>query len=328
MILFDGIYAPNIQAIIHRDGHELLSRYETDVVTQLGHDIPFQMCAVELLLVPKTQVTITISSHHSWVPAKCLIFAGEHSYSREHLISDRTTLIIDPPSLFGTPLTSLSNEFPKHVVRILLYGDQFEIHQVTGSYRAPYEYELPKQKMMIYGTSISQGIGATGVEQTYAWQLSRMLDALLYNYALSGKCFIERYVVDAIVQSEQFDIIIYECSVNMLGSGYSIETYEQRLQYLFEQTSIHQPQARVFVTSILPYFGDYGYVNESDCCVASANQYRQTAKRLSSVYPNITYMDPIHLLDENNLSVDLIHPSNFGMQQIARTIARYIKGAK
>lgn len=325
MILFDGIYAPNIKAIIQRDNHNLLSRYKKNVVEKLGHDIAFQMCAVELILVPETKVEITISSYNSWVPAKCLILFGSHSGECEQIITERTTITIEPPKLFGKSLTTLSNDNPKHVVRILLYGDQFEIHEVKGKFRLPLELELPSKKIMTYGTSITQGIGATAVEKTYAFQLAKMTNSILYNYALSGKCFIEKYVVDAITKSkEKYDIIIYECSVNMIGAGYSVETYEERLRYLLEQTQKFQPQSKVFLISILPYFGDYGYINPSDLCNGTADEYRKIAKKIAAEFKGIVCIEPFELLEEKNLSIDLIHPSNQGMEQIAMNLVEYI----
>ncbi|MGL5384094.1 MAG: SGNH/GDSL hydrolase family protein [Culicoidibacterales bacterium] len=329
MILFEGIYAPNIQAVIHKDGHNILSRYDQHLVTQLGHEIPFQHCATELIFVPQERVEITITSLHSFVPAKCLIMVGTHAHGHEQLIQGPTRLIIDPPTLFDANLVAPLTELSKQLVRILLYGDQFEIQAIIGRYRAPYEWELPKKQLLVYGTSISQGIGATAVEQPYAWQLAQRCGAQLYNYALSGKCWLEPDVIDAFVIGElKYDYIIYECSVNMLGAGFDCDTYEERLHYLLQQTKKYQPKAQVFLTSVLPYFGDFGYIDQADCCVSTAKQYRQRAETICQAYAQVVYMDPFELLDPKNLSSDLIHPSNQGMSQIAQNIERYIKGEK
>lgn len=304
--------------VVSFEGKELLSRYPKEIVDQLGHTIPFQHCGTTLSFIPMGCVKITLRSYASWVQPKVLLRYGCFDDVEEIMIEGDTEIVIEREMLFKHTLPSMEED--TSVVHVQLFGDFFEIVKVEGTYK---KIEDSKKKILFYGTSITQGIGTTSVNGSYASLLSTSLKARMYNYALSGKCFLESYVIDSFLEANHYDYIVYECSVNALGLGMKPDEFKRRIDYLLDETSRIQKNARIVVTSILPFFLDLGIENPNDLGNQYLGDYRKIVA-LSCKERGIQYVDPFTLLQYNGLSKDVIHPSNRGMMQIARELERVL----
>lgn len=141
----------------------------------------------------------------------------------------------------------------------------------------------------------------------------------LYNYGLSGHCFCEQEVVDFLAETEQYDIGVFEVSVNMLTNGYTTSEFCERVNYLLEKFSECQPLMEIFCFGILPHYNDFGMHKNTEQLQATANEYRNILKEWveNISKQKITYIEPIELLRVENLSSDLIHPGNMGMIEIS-----------
>lgn len=304
--------------VVEYEGKQILSRYPKDIVTKLGHTIPFQHCGTLLSFIPLTPMKITVRSYTSWVKPKVLVTYGCFDDVEEISIEGDTVIAIEEIHLFNQQLPSIEEN--QEQVHLQLFGDFFEIVKIEGDYK---KIEEPKNKILFYGTSITQGIGCTSVSGSYASLLSTSLQARMYNYALSGKCYLEPFIIDEFLCANKYDMIVYECSVNALGLGMTTGEFQTRIDYLLDETTRIQKNAKLVVTSILPFFLDLGIENPDDLGNRYLDDFRSIVRK-SCEKRGLIYMDPFTLLKYNGLSIDLIHPSNRGMYQIAKGIEKII----
>lgn len=332
-MIYRGLELHNVEEVVTIDDCAIFSRLPTHVNETLQHHIAYQFTSAEIRFVPLGNVVITLASKESFIQPKCLLYYGDFQVGEECIIHRERTFVIEPLKKFDIRIREQASElykesvFSMDVVRMVLHGEGFYIKDIQGAYRLPNAEEKPTKRMLSYGTSITQGIGATSPDMSYPWMLARRLGMDAYNYALSGKCLCEHELTDFLIQSRTYDVITLELSVNMLALGYGIEVFQERATYLIDCLHSYNPQAHIVCIGILPYWQDYGFKNPLQTPSSTSNAYRtclQTiVKTRQSTY--IHYIDGRDLLSIHNLSSDLIHPSNQGMIEIANKLYEYIK---
>lgn len=68
---------------------------------------------------------------------------------------------------------------------------EIAIHDVSGDCRPPNESELPDQRYLTYGTSITEGAAASALHMDYATHVARDLGADLLNFGCSGSAYAD-----------------------------------------------------------------------------------------------------------------------------------------
>ena len=118
-----------------------------------------------------------------------------------------------------------------------------------------------------------------------------------------------------------------ELSVNMLAAGLSADQFFERVDYLISQMILHQSKAKIVCLGVLPFYGDFKMTNPRDKIVSSADEFRTILKNIVVSYnnPRVVYADPMKALSMHNLTSDFIHPSNFGMIEIAEYLKNFVK---
>lgn len=305
----------NLHFIECEDGLQL-SRLPKQINACIEHTTAYQHHATMLAFKAKSKVVFQFKIENKWEIAKAIVQYGSWYECREiDLASCNGRVEINPFIFDGFQ--------EEHVVRLYMSGESIVLQSIEGEFE-PYKDE--RKSILFYGTSITQGVGGIFVPSTYANLVSQAIDYKMYNYGLAGNALLEQEVINHFLQERKYDAIVYECSVNLLLRGCSAKEFYNKIKYLLEQTNILQPQARIMMTSILPFYEDLGYHNSNDEMISDASTFREIVKELCSRYHKVMYMEPTELMSSNNLSNDLIHPSDEGMREIAKNIIRKIKG--
>lgn len=164
---------------------------------------------------------------------------------------------------------------------------------------------------------------------SYPWILGRNLHMDSYNYALSGKCLCEDEVVEFMAQSNQYDIITIEASVNMISLGYHEDEYYRRLKQMLQILRKYQKDSLIVCIDILPYWADYGFENPQQTSISNSNKYKEKLRLVIEELKdsNIIRVDAHNCISVRNLSSDLIHPTNQGMIELGYNLSKeiYIK---
>jgi lysophospholipase L1-like esterase len=196
-------------------------------------------------------------------------------------------------------------------------------HGVEGDVRPPSGADLPDRRLLTYGTSITDGSAATRDHLSYASQTARRLGADLRNLGSAGSAFCEPEIADFIAGLE-WDVAVLSLSVNMLGAGFSLETFRERASYTVETVADANPGAPVAAVTLFPLFADVDPATASDKWRATPAEYRET---LRSVVADAE-RDNLHLLEGPDLltdvgghTPDVLHPGDHGMIQMGENLA-------
>jgi lysophospholipase L1-like esterase len=224
--------------------------------------------------------------------------------------------------------------FSPRVVRLMLAGGPLYVHEIAGEeIRPPTADELPRTRYLAYGTSITHGGAATGPHLCYAAQTARRLGADLINLGVGGSAYCEPELADYIAGREDWHVATLALSVNMIGAGYSLDEFYERVSYMVNTVSGANTERPVVCITIYPHFREFGpQFEDPDAKGAPAStgvpeEYRQRLRDAVAAcpHPNVHLVEGSEILsDIGGLTVDLIHPADNGMIQMGENLARRI----
>lgn len=326
-MILHGLSLPCVNSISVQEGHSVLSRFPDELNRKLGHTIGHNLYAQEIRLVPEEPVTITLACRTPFPENKCEIFYGEFGPAHEIAFDDRVTFTVEPFSLYGQSVQELSPDlcaghFDPRVVRIVLLCKGVSLESVEGIFRLPAPEQLPAKKLLVYGTSLSQGTSSHLAMGAYPWLLGRRLGYDVYNYALAGCCLIEREMVEFLAGlPESFDLILFEPSTNLFAQGYPAEEFARRCRLFIDAMLARHNGAPIVCLDLFPSLFDYGFTGGFHP-IESCGDYRAALKTVVSGYAGqpVYLVKTGELLDVRNLSADLMHPTSIGYFQIAERL--------
>ena len=224
-------------------------------------------------------------------------------------------------SLDGVAHTS-ENRFSKRVWRIAVSGDgniRFGgIRTENGEpVRPPRADEEPRFRLLAYGSSISQGIGALYPPLNYLNTAAQLLGIDILNKALSGGCFCEKETIGYLC-GEAFDAAYLEPGTNIADRPLPI--IEERVGYLIDTFCTKFPEKKIFVATPI-----CGLTDVSD----TASDYRENFAKTRSVitahakkHANAVLLDGHEILKKHYyLSADVLHSSDFGHVRMGHDFA-------
>ncbi|GAB4469639.1 MAG: hypothetical protein OHK0029_42290 [Armatimonadaceae bacterium] len=190
--------------------------------------------------------------------------------------------------------------------------------------RPPLPEELPRQRYLAYGSSITHASAYHG----YVFHAARRLRADVLNMGLSGSCRCEPEVADYLASREDWDFATLELGINMRG-GFSTEAFAERAGYLVERITSAHPQKPVFLITIYPnwlsYGTDSGESAEAEREQAFNDVLRDLAAEKAGQGRRVFLVEGTDVLDPTTgLLTDLLHPAPHGHAIMGENLARQI----
>jgi lysophospholipase L1-like esterase len=179
--------------------------------------------------------------------------------------------------------------------------------------------------MLAYGTSITHGAAASASHLSYVAQTAWRLGTDLINLGVGGACWAEAAFADYIAGLAGWDFATLALSVNMIGAGFTLDEFRKRTKYLIARIAGSNPDKPVFCISIYPYFGDWGAAQPN--AQASPAEFRSVLEEVVGevALANVHFIPgPEILTDIGGLTVDMIHPGDFGMINMGENLAARI----
>ncbi len=175
---------------------------------------------------------------------------------------------------------------------------------------------VPDRRYVAYGTSITHGNAATGPHLTYVDTTARRLAIDSCNLGTGGSAYCEPELADHIAGLD-WDIATLAISVNMLGAGFSTETFRERARYFVK--TVAGTGRPVGVITLFPHYRDFSDHDEADLATA----YRETVRNVVAELdlPNVVVIEGPTLLRPAEVTADLIHPADEGMIGIGERLA-------
>jgi lysophospholipase L1-like esterase len=178
-----------------------------------------------------------------------------------------------------------------------------------------------RHKVLIYGSSIVQGAGASRPGLAYPSKLSRLSGINFINLGLSGSAKMEPEVVD-MVASIDADAYILDCVPNS-----NPQQIKERTAYLVNTVRKKHPKAPIIVMqSVIRERGYYdkkmgAHVKDQNLAIQN-----EVLKLLEKNVPNLYFITSEQMLGfDHEGSVDGTHPNDLGFDRMVNYIHPLIK---
>ena len=321
-----GLSLPTIHGV---EENSVLSRFPVELNRLIGHNIAHNLYAFEIRLIPKSEIKIHVRTLDDFPETKYEIFHGDLCERHEVCFKEETTIIIEKPEK-KNPLNVISeSKYDPQIIRIIFLCKSLIIDAIEGDFISDDSLFLDK-RILVYGTSLSMGSSTHLAYATYPWLLGRMLEMEVDNYALAGKCFLEKEVIDFLSKLPYcYDLIILEPCTNLLAQGVEIEEFKKRCKYLFDTMLNSYKKAHIICINLFESLFDHG-LNGEFKLNNKPEEYRQALEEICCEYDKerLKLVDSFSLLKTCDLSSDLLHPSSLGYFRIATSLYSQIKDFK
>lgn len=292
-----------------------------------GDDIVRNSNGCEIRFVTNARlVRIYLRSLHG--PAETFHLRGNHHvYCDGRLEEGKIHCVqieLPPLETNRTEASRAGGGFAPQVYRIYSCATPLAFHGVDamgGALRPPTAAELPRQRWLAYGSSITQG-GAT--YHNYVNAAAQMLDADPINLGMGGSCFIEKQMADFIATRNDWDFATFELGVNMVNPRRDNARFAEKVNYLLDTVTASQPGKPIFLITIF----NNGIFHEKDCSdwQRDALEKNDILKAAATRFPG-----RVHLLDGRKLvpdfrgfQTDLLHPEPFAATRMGLALAEAI----
>ena len=308
-----------------------LCRLPKQINDKLGHQIAFHMYGQEIRFVPEDTVSITLTNLDASFPEnKVEVSYGDFMLAHEYSFKDQLVLQIDPLRRICDPkLIEVFKEnscFDPELVRITILSKRIRIDEVKGAFHLPEEKDLPEKKILVYGTSLSQGTSTHLASGPYPYILARKLKMDVDNYSFAGQCLLEEEVVDFLNSFQKdYDLILFEPSTNLLAQGYSVLEFVRRVEMTLRRFSDAYPKADIYCIDLFESLFDHGVYGQFHLS-CTPEEYREafakTVRNISN--EKIHLVEARKLIETRNISIDLMHPTSYGYFEIAEHLYQRI----
>jgi hypothetical protein len=283
-----------------------------------GTEIRFVMAG------PRAEVRL----HATWGTAGVQVFFGDFRVNQEHIVGgDMATIAVDRPNWFlSIPPDRLAPlGFAPCVCRVQLIRGSVCFHEVNGDVRPPRREELPAVRFLAYGTSITQGAGASMRHLCFAAQTATRLRADLLNLGFASACHCEPAIADYMAARDDWDVALLEISTNM--AGFTLDEFGRRTGYMVNAMAAPSLKRLVACMTLFPKTADLGRGHLAQNCGGTPEQYRQVLREVARECgrANVLLFEGRELLPEwRGLATELLHPSDYGHTIIAENLARQL----
>jgi lysophospholipase L1-like esterase len=223
--------------------------------------------------------------------------------------------------MFSLMDTYPRGRFANRVCRVVVNGLDVEFTGIDGNVRPPKPDELPPV-MLSYGTSISQGAYASRPDLGWNAVTARAVGHDFINMGSSGTAFCEPAMADYLAGLD-WDLCVLEISVNMSGTGFSVEQFKERAGAMITKLATSHPDAPIVCISLFPIGTGDLWANQKPATAAYRDALAEVVK--ASGHANVHFVAGPDLLSFSGLSPDMLHPTDQGMIEIATKLAPRIR---
>ena len=295
---------------------QLNPQAHTNALQATGCEVRFNLVGREAL----------ITLQNTLRPGIAEVYQGSFLVSWHVIGVEPTTLQLSLPG--NLPLLEhLSKQsrlpYDARLTRILLpWRPPVRLLGIEGQFEPPRPEQAPARRLLCYGSSITHGNTSVRPSATYASRLAQMLKADLVNLGFGGGAHLEPQMADYIAARDDWAVATLEMGINMLAS-FSVQDFAARVEYFV--STVARVGRPLFCIDLYTCQWDAETGTEAAEKLAAFRKIvSQAVARLNM--PHVVYVPGRRMLPSlGYLTVDLVHPSPAGMEEIARNLARTIK---
>lgn len=339
-MIADGLDFHNIAELKLRPGGLLeLQRFPDEIRSRLGikgHQrgrfFASRLAGVEIRFVTESPfVRLSLMALQS--DTRVMVYRGDFALAHYDLPAGRVTdLVLEPPS----QLAHLSDKcygagrFSHRVWRVRFHQDAIAGYLGHDSFgeeiRPPQADELPGQRWLAYGSSITFGANALHPATSYVEQAASRLGVDALNLGLPGSCMAEPIMAEYLANRTDADLITCELGVNMVP-WMDTEEFNRRIRHLMLTLAERVPDRPVVVLNQFPNRFDISTASDEPLAMRTREFNRAVAQGVADCgRSNLHFLDSRNVLaDLLGLSTDLLHPSDEGHIRMGERLAHHLR---
>jgi hypothetical protein len=212
-------------------------------------------------------------------------------------------------------------KFDPELVRVILPHLLItKIIDIEGEFELPERNQTPQIKYLAYGSSITHGASAVRPTGTYAFKTAQLLNVDLINLGFGGGAHLEKEIADYIAERDDWDFATFELGINMVG-WCEVEEFEKRVDYFIEKIVSKKGDKKLFFIDIYPFFMDY---ENQEKQMKFREIVKNKVKEINR--DNVIHISGFDILKSlKGLAFDILHPSPFGMEEMAYNLSNILK---
>ncbi len=329
-MIYKNIEFHNVEEIFEREDGLQLSRIPENLREKLNEN-----AKTRALMAAGCELRFNLKSEKAEITLKkiesvytedgiCEVYFGDFFNSWFYINENPKKIeIIYPPNI--EKLEKLRKEknlpFDPKLVRIILpHRVELRILEIEGDFEPPSKNQIPEIKYLAYGSSITHGASSIKPTGTYPMRTAQLLGVDLINLGFGGGAHLEKEIADYIAERKDWDFGTFELGVNMV-INFETKEFEKRVDYFVEKIVNKNPDKYLFFIDIFPFYMDFD--NEE-----KQKKFREIVKNKVKEIgkENVIHISGFDILkSEKGLTTDLVHPSPFGMEEMAFNLSCFIK---
>lgn len=210
--------------------------------------------------------------------------------------------------------------FDSQLTRVLLPATApVRLISLEGDITPPRPEQLPRQRYLAYGSSITHGDSACRPSGIYTMLTARHLGADLVNHGYGGGAHLEETMARYLA-GLTWDFATLEMGINI--GDWPIEKFAAGVERFVDIISSAHPDKWIFCIDVYPFYEDLKR-EPGVHCRGFRPVVRDIVKKLNR--PRVVHVDATTILtDITGLSHDLVHPTDDGFAEMATNLAAAI----
>jgi len=281
-------------------------------------------CEIRGMLVPGGSATVVLASpDDNTTPPVATVYHGDFCADSVFVSSEGREIKIGWPgrmALMSTISGGCESAFDPRLVRVRLpHIHKCRIVSIEGDLAYPEPGMTPSTTMLSYGSSITHGACGTPPEGTYASQCARRLGCDLLNLGFGGSAQMDEAIAEHIASRDDWDFATFEMGINV--RQWPLEDFRAAVERFVGIIAAAHPDKWIFCVDIFTCDCDLGATPPLG--VGFREAVGEIVSELNS--DKVVHLDGRDILtDPTGLRIDLVHPSDDGMQEMGRNLADVI----
>jgi hypothetical protein len=273
---------------------------------------------------PQAKLTL-VSEDRAPIPLE--VYQGSFLISSHLIDTDPAEVIVNsPPNLEVLERVAKDRGLPfdARLTRMVLpYHPPLRLIDFEGEASPPEPEQTPQRTQLSYGSSITHGATAIRPTGTYAMRTAQLLEVDLLNLGFGGGAHCEGQLADYISGRQDWDTATFELGINMVRrEEFPVEVFEERVRYFVGKIAQTYPDKWIFCMDLFTFAEDL--VGGDGKQERFREVVRATVGDLD--LPRLIYLNGKDILQNlPGLTFDLVHPSPFGMEEIAHNLSDAIR---
>lgn len=259
------------------------------------------------------------------LPALAEIYQGDFLIDWRPLGDDWTEILVRrPPNREVMVRASESGGAPRFspdLVRVALPClPAVQLLEIEGDVRPARDDEVPARRFLAYGSSITNGAHTVRPGDAYPARIARRLGMDAFNLGFGGGAHLEPEMAEWIAQRTDWEFATLELGINLVGR-LTPEEFQKRLAAFLPKIAAARPDQWIFCIDLFTANGD---LTHNPRYPAFRSAVRDAVANIAS--PRVVHLDGRELLSRaSGLTLDLVHPSSDGFEEMADQLVRRIR---